>query len=139
MGYLEDSTLADKINMDDRHVILGNAMDANCLECFFTICIALSRNLLTQSMPVQFTAPPSPNLIALTATFNEHEHTPFTERWWHDPDHDEVGLGHALAGLEQDDTAAMESHLLTAGNRVEADVWGEPIFLAYLQTNEYPQ
>jgi hypothetical protein len=49
-----------------------------------------------------------------------------------------VGLGHALAGIEQDDTAAMESHRLAADTYIEVDVWGEPIFLAYQQTNEYP-
>jgi hypothetical protein len=30
----------------------------------------------------------------------------------------------------------MESLLLAADKSIEADVWGEPIFLAYLQTNE---
>jgi hypothetical protein len=32
----------------------------------------------------------------------------------------------------------METHLLTADNYTEKDVWGEPIFLAYLLPNEYP-
>jgi hypothetical protein len=32
----------------------------------------------------------------------------------------------------------MELHLLAADKYIEADVWGEPNFLAYLQTNEYP-
>jgi hypothetical protein len=89
------------------------------------------------SKPVQFTAPPAPNSVALTATFVEHEHTPFQERWWHDPDR-KVGIGHALAGIKHDETALMETHILTADNYTEKDVWGEPIFLAYLQTNEYP-
>jgi hypothetical protein len=30
--------------------------------------------------------------------------------------------------------ALMETHLLTANNYTEKDVWGESIFLAYLQT-----
>jgi hypothetical protein len=92
MGYLEGTTSADTITMDERHIIIGNAMDDNCLECFFTICNSLSGNLITQSKPVQFTAPTSSNLIALIAKFVEHEHTPISQRWWHDPDHDKVGL-----------------------------------------------
>jgi hypothetical protein len=99
MGYLEGTTSADKITMNERHSILGKAMYANCLEYFFAICNSLSEYLITQSKPVQFKAPPSPTLIALTATFAEHEHMPFKERWWHDSDHDLVGLGHALAGI----------------------------------------
>jgi hypothetical protein len=77
--YLEGTTSAYNITMDEQHIILGKAMDANCLEYFFTICNSLSKNMVTQSKPVQFTGPPSPNLIALTATFAEHEHTPFQE------------------------------------------------------------
>jgi hypothetical protein len=38
LGYLEGTTAADNITMGERHSILGKAMDANCLEYFFTIC-----------------------------------------------------------------------------------------------------
>ena len=41
LGHPEDSSLADTLTMDDRHIILGKAMDANCLEYFFTICTVL--------------------------------------------------------------------------------------------------
>jgi hypothetical protein len=32
LGYLEGTTSADNITMDERHSILRNAMDANCLH-----------------------------------------------------------------------------------------------------------
>ena len=139
LGYPEDSTLADKITMDERQIILGKAMDANCLEYFFTICTALSENSLTQTKTVQFTAPPTDSFIALTASFDEPEleHTPIAERWWHDPDQ-HTGVSHALCGLEKYIEADTEAHLSAADKRLESDVWVEPLFLAFLQTYEYP-
>ena len=147
MGYLEDSTFADKLTTNDRQTIIGKAMDANCLEYFFTICVALYENKITQSSSIQFTAPTTSCVTALTTTFKELHSLPQTERWWHDPNKitdssglviEKVGVGHALAGIGHDDIAEIDSYLLAADKHIEADVWGEPIFLNYLKTKEYP-
>ena len=97
--------------MDDRHIILGKAMDANCLE-YYTIYTALSEHSITQTKSVRFAAPPLENFVSLTASFDEPEleHVPLAERWWHDPDQ-HAGVSHALAGLEQDIEAITETHL----------------------------
>jgi hypothetical protein len=97
----------------------------------------LCENGINCSKPVQFTEPPLDGAIALTATFEEHEHIPIEQRWWNKPDNN-AGISHALAGLEQDQTALDETHLVEADKRLEADVWGEEHFLTYLQSNEYP-
>jgi hypothetical protein len=43
-----------------------------------------------------------------------------------------------MCALEKDIEAITETHLSEADKRLEADVWGEPLFLKFLQTHEYP-
>jgi hypothetical protein len=99
----------------------------------------LSEHSIIQTKSVQFTAPPIDSFVSLTASFDEPEleHTPIAERWWHDPDQ-HTGVSHALCGLEKDIEADTEAHLSAADKHPESDVWGEPLFLAFLQTHEYP-
>ena len=134
LGYLEGSSASEDITRAESHSILGKAMDANCLEYYFTICNSLHENNVTLSKPVCFTAPPHIQSVALSATHEEYEHTPFDG---HYPNR-KVGCAHALAGIGQDDTQLTDTHLLTADHHTDKDVWGEPNFLTYLQTNEYP-
>ena len=95
LGYLEGSSASEDITRAESHSILGKAMDANCLEYFFTICNSLHENNVTLSKPIRFTAQPHIRSVALTAAHEEYEHTPFDG---HYPNR-KVGFAHAFAGV----------------------------------------
>ncbi len=73
LGYLEGSSASEDITREGSHSILGKAMDAKCLEYYFTICNSPYENNVTLSKPIRLTAPPDIHSVALTAAYGEYE------------------------------------------------------------------
>ena len=150
MGYAKGTTWTPTISDTDRHMIVGRAMDATCLEFLFSICQTLyfhkwsPQETIVTTIPVGYSA-----RNAVLAALVSLEITPAdpdspstsddTRRWWQiDRDTPVGGLGMALASLQGASPDIHQAQQLSAERYPESDVWGDPIFLEYIRSNVYP-
>jgi hypothetical protein len=142
MGYAKGTTWNPTVSDTGRHMIVGRAMDAMCLEFLFSMCPTLYFHKWLPQQTSVTTTPIGHNTqnvaaVSMVSLFMPPVETEYssedddTRNWWQIDRDTHVGM--AFAALQGASSDIHHAQQLSADRYPQSDVWGDPTFLDYIR------